>query len=142
MFVIINGKSFEYHHHEEVVRDLVCKTAPHFPYQSADAIRENLKNILEVIVEGLNYEEEKERDKKRKQKIKRMIKRLSNFLEFSKYKKTQRSLMTSAYDLILALEGFGLLHGFGLTNSFGDHIVGNPERKSLLSFPTLRGGSH
>ena len=49
--------------------------------------------------------------------------------------------MTSAYDLILALEGKGLLNGFGLTNSFGDHIVGNPERKSLQSFPTLRGNN-
>lgn len=142
MRVIVNEKSFEYHVHEDMIKDLICKLSVHFPYQSANSIRENLRNLFEVVIEGLTFEKEIEPDKKRNLKTGRTIKKLTNFIEFAKYKKTQTSLMVSAYDLILSFEGTGLLNGFGLTNAFGDHIIGNPERKSMKSFPTLRGGSN
>jgi hypothetical protein len=139
--VILNDKSFEYNEHEDIIRDLICHIGVHFPYQPQQIIYENLSILFEVVIEVMSIEKELISDKKERLKTGRLIKKLENFMEFSKFKKTQASIITSAYDLILALEGLGLLNGFGVTNSFGDHIKGNPEKKSLKTFNTLRGNN-
>ena len=109
----------------------------HYQFQSVDKIKEDIKDVSDILIEGLELEKTKFHDRKDKLKVTRLIAKLRSLVRFSEYKKTRTTLTAYVYDFILSLDGLGTLPGFGFGNKFGDKIQGNSERVSLRNIRTL-----
>jgi len=152
--VILNGKKTPCASKEDVVTRLFTFAVGNYRVCSLHALRVNLTVAADLLVELL-ADEQKVLEEKRKSvndkhsrktlgtqkaSLTRMVKRMLLFQESVRKSTDVGALIAKTYEMVLSLEGKGLLPGFGFTNRFKDTIHGDPERVSILSVNTLTPG--
>jgi hypothetical protein len=117
--VKINGEEFRYDKSKEFVIDIFILMLPNIQYQSFKTIKENFNNMMTLAMAASED----------KTPLKRRLNKTEKYLKLIK---TKEDFIKKFYDFILANEGNGLLTGFGFANTFGNKIIGDPEKQSIL----------
>ena len=127
--IILNGKKYDYWREEDLLADGVRFFIK--PYQSADNIKENVTQFLDMVHEMFSNRSNNLNDKIHKQRIGGLKRRITNFLKYFPRAKTIEEVQSKVYGFILGLGGLSTLPGFGITNSHKDKPHGNPEIQSI-----------
>lgn len=107
---------------------LILYFSKHFPFQSGEKIKENIKELLYFILEKLIISKENEQLNKDILSLKRKI---SFFLKNIDKIESKENVIKAIYNFLLSLDGLSTLPGFGMTNRFKDKININPEKTSI-----------
>lgn len=129
--VEVNGHWFVGNNPNRIMADiLIFLDKMRFDLWPYDALVEMFEGVVDLVK---NEAEEVRKHVKGKEKA-----MLTRFLKKRFYiPATHDGMLKMIYNFVLDAEGLGNLHGFGVSNTFGDRVVGNPELRSLKTFPTL-----
>jgi hypothetical protein len=129
---LVNGKrcSIQQNDVRDLLEHLALILLRNYKYQHPIVIQENMQQLLFLALEGIDLSElktiaEHKEKLSLKRKIRIFMKRISSF-------KDKEDLIRKIYDSLLSLEGLSNLPGFGFSNKFGDRLVGNPEKQSVV----------
>lgn len=123
----VNGDVIEDHGDKYLATVLVLYFTRHFPFQSVEKIRENIKELLSFISEKLIPSKNKSLNKD----ILNLKRKISFFLKNIDKIETKENVIKAIYNFLLSLDGLSTLPGFGMTNRFKDKININPEKTSI-----------
>lgn len=123
----VNGDAIEDHGDKYLTVVLVLYFTKHFPFQTVEKIRENIKELLSFISEKLVQTKNKNLDKD----ILSLKRKISFFLKYIDKIETKENIIKAIYNFLLSLDGLSTLPGFGMSNKFGDKININPEKTSI-----------
>ena len=118
----INGYSTVFHNDIELALiNSLSALSIDFPYQTFDAIKENILKLFDQFKEFFNDDKAA---KKILNKINKFIKNLDNVGQ-------KNPLIKMIYNFMLGLEGLSELTGFGFASKYGDKLFGNSEKTSV-----------
>ncbi len=123
----INGKEIEGMEEKYLTTILVLYFSKHFPFQSVEKIKENMKELLSFVLEQLVLTKNKILDKE----ILSLKRKINFFLKTIDKIDTKEKIIKAVYNFLLSLDGLSTLPGFGMSNKFNDKININPEKTSI-----------
>jgi len=106
---------------------LVLYFSKHFPFQSVEKIKENMKELLSFVLEQLVLTKNKILDKE----ILSLKRKINFFLKTIEKIDSKEKIIKAIYNFLLSLDGLSTLPGFGMSNKFNDKININPEKTSI-----------
>ena len=131
---------------KETILPKLFSVVPNLQYWSEDGLRKLFVGSLEFVIEflrGVNAEisedlklkskswHHRELAKQIKRKHSNFIRKLESQLRLSP-RLDRNGLLRQLYGTVLSCDGLETLRNFGIVNQFGDKIMGNPERQSIL----------
>lgn len=123
----INGKEIEGMEEKYLTTILVLYFSKHFPFQSVEKIKENMKELLSFVLEQLVLTKNKILDKE----ILSLKRKINFFLKTIEKIDSKEKIIKAVYNFLLSLDGLSTLPGFGMSNKFNDKININPEKTSI-----------
>lgn len=131
-FVNVNEHSFSFFNYKEALTYVMNLAMSHHKFSPLDILKENICEACDLVSEYLTMISDDELDKSTRTSLKRLATKILKVKEFLRKAKNKNSLLFQWSELLLSVEGKGLLHGFGFGDKkFHDVIKGNPERTSV-----------
>ena len=100
--VKIDGQSYDYFHPKEFIIDLFRQILWDSKYRSLDNLKENILGVISLSREAVDGQKEN----------RSLATKLTRSLKWFSHLKTKEEMISKSYDLILSIEGMGLLSGF------------------------------
>lgn len=130
-FVHVNGHVFDFFDYKEALSYVMSIAIRHSQYAPLITLKENICEACDQASELLTILTEQAVEKQEKSNLKRKATKMIKSKEFFMKMREKDPLLLSWGEMMMSIEGKGLLHGYGFTNAHGDHIRGNSEKTSV-----------
>lgn len=131
IFVHVNGRVFDFFDYKEALTYVMSIAIRHHQYAPISTLKENVCEACDQASELLTILSDHSVEKQEKSNLKRKATKMISSKEFFVKIKEKDRLLLSWGEMMMSVEGKGLLHGFGFGNKHHDNIKGNSEKISV-----------
>ena len=130
--VLVHGHKFDFPNYKEAISYVMNLAISHHKYATLDTLKENVCEACDLISELFVILSEQAEEKLSKTNLKKSALRIMRAKGYLTMQKEKDIFLLVWADMMMAIEGNGLLHGFGFgTKRYNDVIKGNSEKISV-----------